>query len=177
MGILAQAEVPDYKEKYNLAGTPDAEVDLSPYYGDKYKLVGVEIKGMHNYSFRQFKSGSNQNPLVKKYIMQVHSYMLLKGVDFWVMFCENKDNQEYCERIIERDERIIKYLKKRNKYMIKVRKNSALPAVECGMDESDPQFVKCPQARNCVKSIDKVASMPPLKNRKKYERDARRALA
>lgn len=173
MGILVDTEKTRHNKKYDIGYTPDAEIDLSSYYPEKEGMdrIGVEVKGMHEYEFSQFKSNKrslNSHWAVLRW-MQVHSYMLATGAKFWIAWGQNKNNQDYEENVIKRDPLTIKYLKLRYKYMSKATRLKKLPAVECSLKSSDSKFRYCSQSDNCVKLLDKK-SLKPMPNMDKYHK-------
>lgn len=171
MGLLIKYEKTKLKKKYNVAGTPDAELNLSLYY-DNIGEVGVEIKGMHDREFRAFMNNDHTSRFGMGRIMQVQTYMLITGAEFWIIWAENKNTQEYGEQIIYRNEFIINYLKKRYRYQLEARSMNALPANECEMHNGDRVYVRCKQRKNCTILTNKeYATMPPMKNRQRLSHD------
>ena len=169
MGLIIRYEQTKLKKKYNVAGTPDVELDLSLYY-DHISEVGVEIKGMHDREFHAFMNNDHTSRFGQGRIMQVQTYMLITGAEFWIIWAENKNTQEYGEQIIYRNETIISYLKKRYRYQLEAREMKALPAIECEMNNTDKVYSRCKQRKNCNKLMNQeYPTMPPMKNRKRLE--------
>ena len=166
MGILRKTEEVSFNKKYNVSGTPDAEVDLSSHYPQFDGLVGVEIKGMHNYEWKTFASGEGKSKWAIGRYMQSQAYMLITGRKFWIVWGENKNDQSYEENIVKRNSLIIKYLKRRYKYMLESRMKNKLPAIECTFDNKDPKFKYCNNKDICQTLLTKnFPTMKKLKNR------------
>ncbi len=171
MGLLKQYEVTQLKKKYNVAGTPDAELDLSLYY-DHISDVGVEIKGMHNREYNAFINNDHSSRWGAGRILQVNTYMLITGAKFWIIWAENKETQEYAEQIIYRNDVIIDYLIKRYRYQLEARSMQALPAIECEMNNTDKIFARCRQNKNCSKMLQQdYPTISPMKNRQRLARN------
>ena len=166
MGILRKTEEVAHSKKYNVSGTPDAEVDLSAYYEDFEDLVGVEVKGMHDYEWRKFADGEGDSRWAIGRFMQSHTYMLITGRKFWIAWGENKNDQRFEENVIKRNSHVIKYLRRRYKYMLEGRELGMLPAIECTFDNSDPKFRYCRNKANCQKLLQNgYPTMKKMKNR------------
>ena len=173
MGILLDTEHTRYNKKYNISYTPDAEIDLSKYYPNKggMERIGVEIKGMHEYEHGLFKRNSvykNRSKWAYLRYMQVQSYMLASDANFWIIWGQNKNNQDYAEKIIKRDEKVIDIIKKRYTYMGKAMKRNVLPSIECGMNNKDSKFRYCKYSDSCVR-LREADSLKPMVNREKFE--------
>ena len=173
MGILHTYEKTMFNPKVNLSWTPDARLDLSKYYGDEYKDVPCEIKGMNDREFKEFRRRSGRGNFAASRIMQIHAYMLAENKEHWLIFAENKNTQDIEEYWCRRDPNIIKLLQEKYKYMIRADKNQALPAIECGMIPSDRKFSRCSRSQDCTKFASQgFPSLPPLKKKKKMEKKA-----
>ena len=153
MGILIEYEKTSFSKKLNFSWTPDCRVNLSEYYGEEYKDVPVEIKGMHEYEFNQFRNRTGRANFAASRTMQVHAYMLAEDASHWLVWAENKNNQDFDECWMPRDPDIIKYLKSRNKYMQKAISVKALPAIECEMNDADPKYAKCSRSSDCKAAL------------------------
>lgn len=90
-GWLAEAEVPVESEELDMAGTMDGIL----WDGSIFEFKSINARGFH-----QLK------PYGPKAIhrLQVHAYMLLSGRDRASIVYENKDNQDWLEVVINRDE-------------------------------------------------------------------------
>ena len=175
MGILKKYEESGYSKKYNVSWTPDAVLDLSEYYGDEFKTVPVEIKGMNDNEFKQFAQKTGKGRYAASRSMQVATYMLASGAKYWVIFAENKNNQDFEEYFFPRDKTVINFLKARYKYMNRAIKEKKLPAIECEMEESDPKYSKCSRREVCTRAYDKkIPSLKPMKDRVEQEIRSRR---
>lgn len=175
MGVLNEFEETTYSDKYNISWTPDCRVDLSRYYGKKYKDVPVEIKGMNDYEFKQFQGRTGNGRFAYSRTMQVHTYMLAAGLSNWLIFAENKNNQDFEEHFVPRDENIIKMLKRRYGYMQESLDTDKLPAIECEMHESDTKYIRCSRMKDCTKLAKlKYKSLKPMKGKASLERKAQR---
>ena len=176
MGILKTYEETGFSKKYNISWTPDCRLDLSPYYGEEWSDVPVEIKGMNNNEFGEFRRRSGRGNFASSRTMQVHTYMLASGLKHWLVWAENKNTQDLEEFWMPRDANIIRYLKNRYKYMNDALVNKALPAVECELDDSDPKYVRCHRKRDCHKAImDGEATLDSMKGRVLQQAKASRA--
>lgn len=176
MGILREYEEPSYNKKYNVGWTPDAVLDLSEYYGEDYDWVPLDVKGMNMNEFAAFKQRTGRGRFAASRIMQMHTYMLMSGTKSWMIWAENKNNQDYDEYHVPRDKNIIKMLKNRYKYMKQAVEEEKLPAVECDLDEGDPVFKKCPVKQFCVKAVKKSRpSLKPMKGRVRQWKEASKA--
>ena len=176
MGILVQYEETGYDGVHNISWTPDCIVDLSKYYGKKYKRVPVEIKGMNTNEFSNFQRRSGVSKWAWSRTMQVHSYMLASGLKHWLIWAEDKNNQEFGEYWMPRDENVINYLESRYLYMRKALSDNKLPAVECEMNESDTQFLQCSRSKDCSKLVKlDYDSLKPMKGKEKMYRNAKKA--
>ena len=176
MGILVEYEKSKLSKKYNFRYTPDCWVDLSKYYGEEYKLVPVEIKGMNTNEFGNFRGKSGRSKWAGSRTMQVHSYMLASGAKNWLIWAEDKNTQDFEEFWMPRDPDIIKYLKKRYIYMQKAMNTNKLPAIECEMDDSDLKYTRCPRKEDCKAMLNKDhPTLPSMKNRKLMESKASEA--
>ena len=176
MGILKEYEKTSYNEEINLSWTPDARVDLSLYYGDEYSDVPVEIKGMNEWEFNQFRARNGKGRFAHSRIMQIHSYMLAEDKDHWLIFAENKNNQDIEEYWCERDENIISLLKNKYAYMLDAQKRNALPAIECTQQSPDRQFLRCDRSQECLEKTENThPSLRQMKNKKELEEKAKRA--
>ena len=70
------------------------------------------------------------------------------------------------ENIIKRNAHVIKYLRRRYKYMLEGRELGMLPAIECTFDNSDPKFRYCRNKANCQKLLQNgYPTMKKMKNR------------
>lgn len=94
-GWLADAEVPVVSELHNVAGTMD---------GVLYDGSGFEFKSINS---RGFSFVTSSNKPKQDHIQQVHVYMLMSGLETFSVVYENKDNQEWREFRVVRDEQII----------------------------------------------------------------------
>ena len=176
MGILNEFEKTSYDQNTNLSWTPDCKLDLSKYYGKKYKNVPVEIKGMHTAEFDLFRSKSGASRWAASRSMQVHSYMLAENTSNWLIWAENKNNQDFQEYWMPRDENIMKFLTRRYKYMNKAVKQNVLPAIECEMADFDSKYVNCHRNKDCASfALQSYPSLKRMKNRLLLERRARQA--
>ena len=117
-------------------------------------------------SSRIFKVELGRSKWALSRTMQVHAYMLASGAKYWMLWAENKNNQDFDEYKMPRDETVISYLKKRYLYMQKALSDNKLPAVECEMDDSDVKFVRCSRSKDCSKLVKlSYPSLKPMKNR------------
>lgn len=182
MGILVETEETGHNKKYNIGYTPDAIVDLSSYYPnlEGSERIGVEIKGMNLWEWNNFKDGKPRKYSKWSYsrYMQVHAYMLATGAKYWLVWGENKNDQDYQENLIKRDPETIEYLKNRFPYMQKARDKGILPALECDMVREDKKFNSCNQSEACTKIHKEklMRKLKPLKNRAKFEREVTRMM-
>ena len=175
MGILKEYEKTSYNSKINLSWTPDARVDLSAYYGEEYSDVPVEIKGANDWEFQEFRKRSGRGRQAASRIMQIHAYMLAENVDHWLVFMENKNTQDIEEYWCKRDPNIIKLLRRKYKYMEEARRLKVLPAIECGMVETDSMYMRCPRNKECSKLVmQSYPTLAPMKNKATLEEKARK---
>ena len=173
MGILKDYEKTSYDPDTNLSWTPDARVDLSEHYGEEYSDVPVEVKGINMHEFASFRARTGKGRFAPSRIMQVHAYMLAENVDSWVIWAENKNNQDIEEYVVKRDKNVIKYLRKRYAYMRRALKTKKLPAIECGMNDSDSKYNNCSRSAECTEFMkNNKRTMQPLKNRVEMEEKA-----
>ena len=176
MGILKEYEKSSYDKKTNISWTPDCKVDLSAYYGDEYNNVPVEIKGMHTGEFGEFLKKTGRSRWAASRTMQVHAYMLAEGEKNWLIWAEDKNTQNFEEYWMPRDPVIIKYLKRRYKYMNEAVTQGVLPAIECDMDPADPKYVRCDRSKECSKlASEGYPSLRGMKDRVLLEKKAARA--
>ena len=177
MGIMKEFENTSYDRNTNISWTPDCRLDLSEWYGKDYSDVPVEIKGMHNGEFDNFSRRSGRGRWAAGRTMQVHTYMYAEGAKNWLIWAENKNNQEYEECWMPRDPAIIKYLESRYSYMQRALKSGKLPAIECGMEQSDVQYTQCQRNEVCkeLSKKKKKLTMKPMKGKEKMERKASEA--
>ena len=176
MGILKEYEVTRYSEKINLSWTPDARVDLSAYYGEEYTDVPVEIKGMNEWEFKQFRQRSGRARFGASRIMQIHAYMIAANLDHWLIFAENKNTQDIEEYWCKRNPSVVKLLQAKYRYMLRARDREALPAIECAMNPSDSMFNRCSRNEDCSKlMVQTYPSLQPMKDKVKLESKAKRA--
>lgn len=169
MGLLKHTEDVVFYPKYNVSGTPDAELDLSRYYPEFDDLVGVEIKGMHTYEWKQFSVGEARSKWAIGRYLQSQVYMLITGRKFWIIWGENKNDQSFEENVVYRNKEIIRYLKRRYNYMLEAREQKMLPHTECIFENSDPKFKWCNQKDNCQALLKK--RFPQMKRLKHQRRD------
>jgi hypothetical protein len=169
MGLLVKTEDMSFNRKYNVSGTPDAELDLSGYYPEFDGLVGVEIKGMHTYEWKQFSVGEAISKWAIGRYLQCQAYMLITGRKFWIIWGENKNDQSFEENVIYRNSEIIRYLRRRYNYMLEARDQKILPHTECTFENSDPKFKWCGQKDNCQKLLKK--RFPQMKRLKGQRQD------
>lgn len=144
------------------AGTPDQILDLSkPYPWLTGKQIGFEIKGARSNVFNYIVR--NNRPLINNFY-QVTTYMALKNLDLYIIWYENKDNQEFFEIDITTNKAYhnkldailveddwMKYIRLRYAYMNATLEQNKLPALECELHKQDNKFRRCPQRKNCVK--------------------------
>ena len=179
LGTLVEYEKKGYSDKYDMGYTPDAILDLSKHYPDLEgsNRVGVEVKGMHDFEWKQFKGGvANSRWAIGRHF-QTHAYMLATGAKFWIAWGENKNTQQYAEQVIKRNPETIKYLKQRYDYMNRGRSKKLLPAIECELHSSDTKFRYCRQSTTCIKlKEEKAKRMKPMPDRAKSERSIARII-
>lgn len=176
MGILKAYEQTNYNPKINLSWTPDARLDLSKYYGKEYSDVPCEIKGMNDREFKEFRRRSGRGNFASSRIMQIHAYMIAEDKDYWLIFAENKNTQDIEEYWCKRDPGVVKLLQAKYAYMLRADKLEVLPAIECGMDNSDRKFTRCSRSEECQRrALNGYPSLPPLKKREKMEKRAKQA--
>jgi hypothetical protein len=137
-GWLKQIEVPLHSEKYNLKGTMD---------GILWDNSGFEFKSINS---NGFKSVMQFGPK-KEHIMQVHAYMLLTGIDAFSVVYENKDNGEWRELRVHRDDETIDLVKKHLVQLNYHLEEKLLPSPleECKLKEG--KYIRCPFKDRCLK--------------------------
>ncbi len=101
MGIARYIEQPFYSKFLDLCGTPDAIID---FFG---VLCGVEIKTVNTNAFYKLSSPP------KNAYAQSQVYMYLLGIPHFVIFCENKNDQNIKLFLIDFDlKEALKYVKR-----------------------------------------------------------------
>jgi hypothetical protein len=92
-GWLAQAEVPIESKEMPLGGTVD---------GILYEGSGFEFKTIYSFGFK----GVMEKGPKKDHILQVHAYMAMSDIKRFSIVYENKDNGEWREFGVEKDDEI-----------------------------------------------------------------------
>ena len=90
-GWLTKAEVPIRDDHYGLVGTMD---------GIAYDESVVELKSISSHGFSSIMTFGPKH----EHLFQMGTYLLSTGREKGVFIYENKDNQEYTEIVVHRDE-------------------------------------------------------------------------
>ncbi len=137
-GWLKQAEIPIESKEYSFGGTLD---------GILYDNSLFEFKSINNRGF----GGVQQYGPKKDHILQAHGYMWLAGLDHVSFVYENKDNGEWREFRMERDESIIEDIIGMVGNMERWRAEGVYPEPlnKC-LDREGYTYRQCPYRETCL---------------------------
>ena len=138
-GWLEDAEVAVELPELELGGTLD---------GILYDGSGFEFKTVNNRGYAMAESTGKPQ---KGHISQVQTYMMMTDIEKFSIVYENKDNQEWREFVIPRDEEEITDIRGRIFNLYHDFKEKRLPKVKrtC-LDEDGWEYRNCPYRDRCL---------------------------
>ncbi len=145
---LNQIEVSINIDGVEIAGHPDG------FLLHEGNLYIVECKSMSDYGFKDFEKGK----ISYEYLAQVNMYMYALKLDKAIFVALDKNNSLLGERVVKRDNKIIKECLERFKKAIKATDNN-LPEREYKPDEKGKlpwQCGYCPYWRLCYPEAERV---------------------
>ena len=137
-GWLAKVEVPLHDEENRLKGTMD---------GILFDGSGFEFKTINSNGYRNVMQYGPK----KEHVLQTHAYMFLTGIkDFSVVY-ENKDNGEWRELRVKRDEKVIEEVRKHLIQLNMHINERLLPPVLDECKKREGKYLRCPYKDSCLK--------------------------
>lgn len=138
--LLTHIEVPVFYDPLGMRGTMDG-VNMD-------EMFGFELKGV--YSLSAVKDGP-----YPKHLLQVHAYFLATTLEKIAIIYEDKQTQEFREFVIERDERLLKKVRKELLTLNTALAQRQVPDVleECRYGKG-PQFKGCAYRNHCLGITD-----------------------
>lgn len=136
-GYLTDAEVPVSVPSLYLTGTMDGIFSN----GDI-----AEYKSIYDYGYSEVVTFGPK----PEHIMQVHAYMLASGINRARVIYENKNTNELCEKVVERDaEKIATVLEELHELNEATQARKLLPMLkECRQEKGKYRW--CPYAKICL---------------------------
>lgn len=138
-GWLSQAEVPIEKNEHGLSGTMD---------GVNYDGSILELKSINSNGYRSVTSFGPK----KAHLFQGATYALASGREQVVFIYENKDTQEYIEKVIDRDDLPMQEAAQRAEMLWTATDERRLlePRGKC-IDKEGWEYHSCPFRDRCLK--------------------------
>lgn len=102
------------------------------------RRFGVEIKGINDYGFRNFTEPS------QRYRDQVARYLLVTGWEIFIFLFENKNNQQWLEMVITRDDVDIEGQRQELQVLNGYLENHILPPMLKRCTKGMGEFRTCP---------------------------------
>lgn len=138
-GWLAEIEIPVISKEYRLKGTMD---------GKLWDGSGFEFKSINSYGYSEVMSYGPKTP----HNLQMHAYMLLDDLAEFSIVYENKNNGEWREFRVPRNEETISVIKKHLEQLNFYIDQEVLPPIlpECKSHEG--KYLQCPYRDKCLKT-------------------------
>jgi hypothetical protein len=127
-----ELEVED--KEYNFKGNADGIIDIV---GSDIQHYVVDFKTIKTEKFNILRK-----PDVK-YIVQINIYMWLLGLEFGIIYYEDKNDHSVKEFLVRSDERIIDNVKENAKKLLYVIKNKKLPSIPTSFSKKKYPCMYC----------------------------------
>jgi len=121
---------------------------------DKSGTTLLEVKSMSDYGFKNFEKGIIDDG----YIAQANTYMSVLDIKQTVFVAINKNNSVIEEKIVKRDDKIVKNIINNFRNIINTTKDDLPPrAFEPGKKDFYPwNCLYCPYWKHCIPNAEKV---------------------
>lgn len=147
--ILSEPEVKCEWPKYRLTGTIDGVGDVPVELVDQYggqKKFGWELKSINDRGYSWVvNNGPNRN-----HLLQIHAYMAASGIELWSLCYENKNNQQWIEFVVEKDQAITDEVEFELESLNGFVTNKQLPPILDECTKRQGAYKKCPFAHTCL---------------------------
>lgn len=148
MGLLVRAEYLVEYEPWHVMGSPDGEIRL-PWLSQRDRFL-LEVKSMSRYRWElAVKAGQPEMP----HQYQTHTYIQATDLQDIVYLYENRDTQDWKIFYQKRDLDIVKFLRKRYRYMNYHLVEGELPKPDCTFKLSDKMYLYCPVREFCKQQL------------------------
>lgn len=147
-GILSDPEVKCEWAEYNMTGTIDGVGEVPGSLADKYsdEFFGWELKSINDRGYSWvINNGPNQN-----HLLQIHAYMAASGIDLWSLCYENKNNQEWVEFVIRKDDEIVERVREELGSLNGYVERKELPPILDECSKKQGKYKSCPFAADCL---------------------------
>ena len=115
---------------------------------EKKMKVIVDIKGANDHAYHEVRKTRKAK---KAHWVQVQIYMMLHGIQFAILWYENKNTQDITEIVVEADPEFWKKVQRRSKRMRHFVNLGGFPAEECDVEGRGYEFQQCPQRKACLR--------------------------
>ncbi len=148
MGILERCEFQVRYAPWNTGGAPDGVLVL-PWINDETRFL-VEVKGVSDYRFGNIL---RTNAPEANHILQTHTYIQALDYSNIIYIYENKNTQDWKIFYQKRDIEIVKFLRKRYRYMNAFHFLDTLPPPDCTFSMTDKMYRWCPAKNFCKQNL------------------------
>lgn len=149
MGIVESMEQFVKWGDLNWGGSIDVIAILNLPVSNRSERFIIDIKGANASRFNHIKA--TKRPIYSNWV-QLQIYLMLHGIDYGLLWYENKNDNEICEILVKASKSFQAKARRRQKYIKKYVEAEAFPREECNpVDPSDSMARYCPQRSNCLR--------------------------